>query len=88
VIEIKPQQLDKGSAVRDLMAQPPFVGRTPIFIGDDVTDEAVFAVLPELGGLGFSVETLSPGADGVMASPDHVRNWIAQLAAHAEPAEK
>ena len=27
----------------------------PVFIGDDVTDEEVFAVMPELGGKGFSV---------------------------------
>lgn len=83
VIEIKQRQLDKGTAVRELMTYPPFVGRRPLFIGDDVADESVFAVLPSLGGAGFSVENLMPGADGVIPSPGHVRKWLAELAAYA-----
>jgi trehalose 6-phosphate phosphatase len=86
VIEIKPKQFNKGTAVRELMSHPPFSGRAPIFIGDDITDEAVFAILPDLGGAGFSVERAMPGADGVVASPEYVRAWLAQLATHAERA--
>ena len=41
--------------MRELMTYPPFADRHPIFIGDDTTDEPVFAVIPQFGGLGFSV---------------------------------
>lgn len=79
VIEIKPRELDKGSAVIELMTHQPFAGRAPFFIGDDTTDESVFAILPELSGTGFSVEREIEGADGVIPSPEHVRAWLKQL---------
>src|SRR5690606_17268357 len=49
VFEVKPRGFSKGIAVKALMQHPPFRGRRPIFIGDDVTDESVFAVLPAFG---------------------------------------
>lgn len=83
VIEIKPKTFNKGTAVTALMTCPPFAGRTPLFIGDDTTDEAVFAVLPDLAGLGYSVGRPMHGADGVFDSPHDVRTWLADLSAHA-----
>jgi trehalose 6-phosphate phosphatase len=83
VIEIKPKHFNKGTAVVELMASAPFAGRTPLFIGDDTTDEAVFAILPELAGRGFSVGREMAGADGVFESPQAVRAWLARLSGHA-----
>jgi trehalose 6-phosphate phosphatase len=83
VIEIKPKHFNKGTAVAELMTGEPFAGRTPLFIGDDTTDEAVFALLPDLGGYGFSVERAMEGADGVFESPQAVRAWLAALADRA-----
>jgi trehalose 6-phosphate phosphatase len=83
VIEIKPTQFDKGSAVIELMRHPPFRGRAPLFIGDDTTDESVFAILPGMSGTGYSVEKEMKGADGVIPSPEHVRSWLKQLSLHA-----
>jgi trehalose 6-phosphate phosphatase len=83
VIEIKPKQFNKGWAVIELMRHPPFRGRVPLFIGDDTTDESVFAILPELSGSGFSVGREMNGADGIIPSPEHVRSWLAQLSANA-----
>jgi trehalose 6-phosphate phosphatase len=37
------------------MAEPPFAGARPVFVGDDATDEAGFAAAQALGGLGVSV---------------------------------
>ena len=37
--EVRPRGVDKGKAVVALMDRPPFRGRLPVFIGDDVTDE-------------------------------------------------
>jgi len=51
VIEVKHAGFNKGTGVRELMTHAPFRGRRPIFIGDDTTDESVFAILPELDGI-------------------------------------
>jgi trehalose 6-phosphate phosphatase len=80
VIEIKPRAFNKGTAVRELMRIPPFERRTPLFVGDDVTDESVFAILPELGGYGYSVGRDVAGVCGVFPAPQDVRNWLAGLA--------
>src|SRR5437879_8708445 len=55
VCENKRSGFNKATGVLELMSHEPFRGRCPIFIGDDVTDETVFAILPDLGGLAFSV---------------------------------
>lgn len=86
VFEVKPRAFNKGVAVRQLMQQPPFLGRRPIFIGDDVTDESVFAVLPDLNGLGFSVGRELKGAQGVFATPREVRHWLYELMRNGEGA--
>ena len=83
VIEIKPKLFNKGSAVSELMTYPPFAGRTPLFIGDDTTDESVFEILPDLAGRGYSVGRTMTGADGTFASPQAVRSWLARLSTHA-----
>ena len=82
VIEIKSSHFSKGTAVRELMRNPPFSGRKPIFVGDDTTDLSVFQILPPLGGTGFSVETPLPGANGFFSSPYEVRSWLAGLCGH------
>jgi trehalose 6-phosphate phosphatase len=65
--------------VRELMQHAPFKGRRPIFIGDDVTDEAAFAVLPEFNGVGFSVGREVQGIAGMFEQPSDVRRWIAEM---------
>lgn len=83
-VEIKSRAFTKGKAVAKLMAQAPFLGRRPVYLGDDTTDEDVFAILPQLGGIGISVGRQLKGADGVMTSPQSVRNWLAELAQKGE----
>jgi trehalose 6-phosphate phosphatase len=80
VCEIKPSGFDKASGVVELMAHAPFRGRRPIFIGDDVTDESVFAIMPGFGGLAFSVGRRAQGVDGHFDEPRDVREWLARLA--------
>lgn len=50
VVELVPTDVDKGRALRTLMGQPAFSGRTPVFVGDDLTDEYGFAAANALGG--------------------------------------
>lgn len=81
VVEVKQPSFNKGTAVRELMRHVPFKGRRPIFIGDDVTDEAAFAVMPEFGGIGFSVGREMNGIAGTFETPGDVRRWIADIVA-------
>lgn len=84
VIEIKPANFNKGLAVGELMKHPPFLHRRPVFVGDDTTDESVFAVLPGLGGVGYSVGLPARGTDGGFTSPHDVRCWLAGLCSRRE----
>jgi trehalose 6-phosphate phosphatase len=79
VIEVKPERFTKGTGIRHLMHEPPFRGRTPFFIGDDVTDEAAFAVLPHFAGIGYSVGRRFKGAAGVFADAVAVRDWLDRI---------
>ena len=85
MLEVKRPNVNKGDGVRALMRQAPFAGRMPVFIGDDVTDESVFAALPELGGKGFSVSRHFAGLTGIFESPMHVRDALQRLASGAPP---
>ncbi len=71
--EIRPHGVDKGSAVRALMARPSFAGRTPVFIGDDVTDEDGMRAARLFGGAGLFVPDVFGSAGGV-------RDWLRRCA--------
>ena len=79
VIDIKPKQFSKGLAVCELMCHQPFADRTPLFIGDDTTDESVFAILPGLKGTGYSVGKPIPGTHGTFGTPQDVRAWLTEI---------
>jgi trehalose 6-phosphate phosphatase len=81
MVEIKQVGFSKGTAVAALMSHPPFQGRRPLFIGDDVTDESVIAVMPEFNGIAFSVGNTVRGTAGRFDTPEDVRTWLRQLAA-------
>jgi trehalose 6-phosphate phosphatase len=72
--ELRPLGSDKGSAVAWMMRHPPFAGRVPVFIGDDVTDEDGMRVCRAQGGAGYRVPERFP------AGPRDVRSWLARLA--------
>jgi trehalose 6-phosphate phosphatase len=72
--EVRPRGADKGSAARALMTRAPFVGRKPVFVGDDVTDEDGVRAARAMGGVGLMV------ADA-FGDPAGVRAWLGRLAA-------
>ncbi|HMM92960.1 trehalose-phosphatase [Bradyrhizobium sp.] len=79
VCEIKHSGFTKASGVLELMTREPFKGRRPFFIGDDVTDETVFAIMPDLGGLAFSVGRRAKGVAGHFDAPSDVREFLTHL---------
>lgn len=70
--EVKPRGADKGRAVERLMGRPPFAGRVPVYVGDDVTDEDGIRAARRAGGLGFKVQD-------VFKDPSGVRAWLKGL---------
>jgi len=67
VWEVRPRGVDKGTAVCALMAGPPFAGRLPLFVGDDVTDEDGMRAARAMGGAGLWVAPAFASASGVRA---------------------
>jgi trehalose 6-phosphate phosphatase len=77
VAELRRRGSDKGAALRRLMAEPPFAGARPVFVGDDLTDEDAFKAAASLGGEGVLVGADRPSAarwrlDGVA----DVTSWL------------
>ncbi len=80
MVELRPAGADKGSAIQAFMAEPPFAGRVPVFIGDDVTDEDGFEAVNRLGGHSIRVgEAESTVAQWRVAGIDAVLDWLAQI---------
>jgi trehalose 6-phosphate phosphatase len=70
--EIRPRGAGKGQALRWFMDRPPFAGRKPFFVGDDVTDEEAIEAANALGGVGLHV------ARDFNGSTAEVRAYLAQ----------
>jgi len=86
VFEIKMAGINKAGAVSELMKYPPFKGRQPIFIGDDTTDEPVFPILSQFGGIGFSVGRIVADVNGHFERPESVRAWLSRIASTGQGA--
>ncbi|MES2415221.1 MAG: trehalose-phosphatase [Pseudomonadota bacterium] len=76
VIDIKAAGSSKGSAIISLMGKQPFVGRVPLFVGDDTTDEAGFAAVQDIGGEGLKVGAGQTLASHRCSDPEAVRQWL------------
>ena len=77
VVELKLGERTKGDAVRDFMRAGPFVGRTPVAIGDDITDEDAFAAVRALDGIAVVVGERRPtAADFSLADTNAVFAWL------------
>ncbi len=77
VVEIVGRGADKASAVKAFMAEHDFVGATPIFVGDDLTDEDGFTAAAEFGGFGVAVgDRPSQNAQYKLNSVKDVHEWL------------
>jgi trehalose 6-phosphate phosphatase len=85
VIEIKPSGKDKGSAIAEFIAEAPFAGRRPVFIGDDLTDEPGFDVVNRVGGHSVKVGPGITRARWHLFDAAAVRRWLAEYAGQFVP---
>lgn len=77
VLELRLPGPDKGAAVRAFMGELPFRGATPIYVGDDLTDEAAFVEVAHRGGRGVLVGAHRPTAAGAwIDGPSAVLRWL------------
>lgn len=84
VIELRPAGSDKGRAVLEYLAELPFAGRRPVFVGDDATDEHAFVVVNQHGGISVKVGHGRTRADFRLAGVDAVHEWLAALSFASE----
>jgi trehalose 6-phosphate phosphatase len=87
VIELRPKGSTKADAVSAFMREPPFGGRKPIFLGDDLTDECAFEWVNAAGGYSVAVGVERDSvARAHLSSVTAVREWLHSLLS-VEPAE-
>jgi trehalose 6-phosphate phosphatase len=75
VLELAPAGFSKRAAIEAFMTEPPFAGRIPVFLGDDVTDEDGFAAVNALGGHSIRV-----GSDAATAARSRFADVAAAVA--------
>lgn len=77
VAEITPSDASKAIALAEFMAELPFTGRMPVYVGDDVTDESAFQWVNAAGGLSIAVgRRQCSSARARLDSVDAVRSWL------------
>jgi trehalose 6-phosphate phosphatase len=81
VIEIKPSGHDKGVAIEEFLREAPYLGRTPVFVGDDLTDEYGFGVVNRRAGYSIKVGAGETAARWRVADAASVRHWLARCVA-------
>jgi trehalose 6-phosphate phosphatase len=76
VLELLPQGVSKAHAIDAFLSESPFAGRQPLFIGDDVTDEAGFEHVRAAGGVAVKVGPGPSIAERRLEGPAAVRSWL------------
>jgi trehalose 6-phosphate phosphatase len=80
VLEIKPQAFTKATAIEEFLMEAPFLRRTPVVVGDDLTDQGGFRLVEALGGISIAVGHRVQG-QWRFDNPAAVRRWLASIAA-------
>ena len=86
VFEIRPREPNKGRAIEAFMGEAPFLGRTPVFCGDDITDEDGFEVVNARGGVSIRVgKGSATRAAAQVETVGELLDWLAQVAGATRP---
>ena len=85
VLELKPKGVSKGEAIRTFMQELPFVNKTPVFLGDDLTDETGFTVVNQMGGYAVKVGQGATEARWRLHDVAAVHQWLLELIDPSSP---
>jgi trehalose 6-phosphate phosphatase len=61
------------------MGEAPFAGRTPVFVGDDATDEFAFASVNDVGGYSIKVGAGDTVARWRLENVKAVQQWLRSI---------
>lgn len=76
VAELSLAGLDKGAALLAFMAESPFLGRIPVAVGDDTTDEDAIRAAQETGGIGIRIGDAPSQALVRLTDIDSFHHWL------------
>lgn len=77
VYELTPAGCSIRTAIESFMSEAPFAGRTPVFVGDEDTDEEGFDAVNALGGCSIRVGSEGPSvAQYRFATVSGVVGWL------------
>ncbi len=80
VAELVPASASKGSAIGRLMQSAAYRERMPVFVGDDITDEAGFAAVNAMSGLSVRIGGGETCAAARLPSPTALRRILLDAA--------
>ena len=84
MLELKPAGSTKATAIAAFLEEPPFRGRRPVFVGDDLTDRDGFEAVQRHGGMSIAVGD-RVCAQYRAANVSAVRAWLKEIAALPMP---
>lgn len=80
VYEAKPDTANKGICLTNALSTEPFLGRRPVMIGDDTTDEDAFLAAQKAGGIAIKVGSGETHADYRVRDVDSVHKMLKDFA--------
>ncbi|MDQ4088045.1 MAG: trehalose-phosphatase [Pseudomonadota bacterium] len=80
VAEILPSAAGKGKVIERFLHEPPYKGRRPIFVGDDLTDENGFKTVNAHGGLSVRIGAGETIAQVRLGTPADLRHCLSAWA--------
>jgi trehalose 6-phosphate phosphatase len=83
VLELLPRWATKGAAITRFMDRPAYARRTPVFVGDDATDEHGFEVVEGMGGIAIRIGEGPTRAAHRLQNPAALHHVLARWCAPA-----